>query len=459
MIIGQPGIGKTVGVIAMVKAFNDYLAANNVKTKDGKDKRLGFRKIQFGQTTVGDFSGVPVVVNGEVRKLMPDDLPTVEKDGEYGVLFLDEISTADSQQVQPALGLADDSRSLSGIYTLPEHWLVVGAANGPDCPNFVSLDPMTLTRFTPYAAECTWREDYEDYARSFNKSNGNRTTIHPDIIAYLEWKPDELINVITKNDAVGSQFACPRSWKTLSDKIYSLEYDDELKKKNVAIPVVKIQGFTNTTEETKKKYSPYNKSFSDFVGNTLGVATGDSFTTFLTYKEGLIYDMEKIKQGKEKPMTMEDMNNIKLDDMQGATIDMQQGMTMIIAENLITYFIVGYETLMDLQKDPAKYEEESKRYCTEIGHATAWFLMSDYYDLKLLFITLLMAKMKEQLGFIFGSDDFNNIIEADFKAAKDKGATLPYENWIDFCGKEAELLSKNLEELQNMVDDNRARSK
>jgi hypothetical protein len=85
--------------------------------------------------------------------------------------------------------------------------------------------------------------------------------------------------------------------------------------------------------------------------------------------------------------------------------------------------------------------------------------MSDYYDLKLLFITLLMAKMKEQLGFIFGSDDFNNIIEADFKAAKDKGATLPYENWIDFCGKEAELLSKNLEELQNMVDDNRARSK
>ena len=134
LVVGLPGIGKTCGIISSIKELNKKLP---------KEKKLGFKKILLGQTVVGSLSGIPVAKpDGSVVRVQIPDLPNPEKDGEYGVLFLDEITTADEMQIQPALGLADDSRSL-GEYTLPEHWVVIGAGNGPDCTNFVRLDDMT----------------------------------------------------------------------------------------------------------------------------------------------------------------------------------------------------------------------------------------------------------------------------------------------------------------------------
>ena len=142
LCIGLPGIGKTCGVMSVINEINSTLP---------EDKHFKFKKILLGQTTVGSLSGIPVVNSstGDIRRAQAPELPTLEKEGEYGVLFLDEITTADEAQIQPALGLADDSRNI-GEYTLPEHWLVVGAGNGPDCTNFVRLDDMTLSRFSPF---------------------------------------------------------------------------------------------------------------------------------------------------------------------------------------------------------------------------------------------------------------------------------------------------------------------
>ena len=104
LVIGKPGIGKTCGIISIVKKLNEMLPA---------EKKLGFKKILLGQTIVGSLTGIPVVMpDGSVKRVQMPDLPDPKKDGEYGVLFLDEITTADEMQIQPALGLTDDSRSL-----------------------------------------------------------------------------------------------------------------------------------------------------------------------------------------------------------------------------------------------------------------------------------------------------------------------------------------------------------
>ena len=140
MVLGDPGIGKTCGIVSIIDELNAQLPA---------DKKLGFKKILLGQTVVGSLSGIPVINNqtSEVKRVQAPDLPIAERDGEYGVLFLDEITTADEAQVQPALGLCDDTRNI-GTYQLPEHWVVVAAGNGPSCANFIELHDMTLMSAT-----------------------------------------------------------------------------------------------------------------------------------------------------------------------------------------------------------------------------------------------------------------------------------------------------------------------
>lgn len=257
LVIGPPGIGKTCGILSSIREMNKKLP---------KNRQLGFKKILLGQTVVGSLSGIPVVMpDGTVQRIQIPDLPDPERDGEYGVLFLDEITTADEMQIQPALGLADDSRSL-GEYTLPPHWIVVGAGNGPDCTNFVRLDDMTLTRFTAYDIAYEYRTDFRPYAHA--------SGIEPDIIAFLNFSPDTCVRVeSTDMDSAGKMFPCPRTWERLSI---------ELKMRRARGKEVNID------------------DIGAFAGRIIGVKAGREFGAFMRYKKMLGYDPDRILAGKEK---------------------------------------------------------------------------------------------------------------------------------------------------------------
>lgn len=258
LVIGLPGIGKTCGVISIIKELNSTLPVN---------KQFGFKKILLGQTVVGTLSGVPVVnnQNGDVKRAQAPELPTVEKDGEYGILFLDEITTADEAQVQPALGLCDDSRNI-GEYTLPEHWLVVAAGNGPDCTNFIRLDDMTLSRFSPYDINYSYKRDWRPWAHEHD--------INPLIIAYLNFKPENCVAVeSTEMDDAGKMFACPRTWERLSI---------ELKMRKALGKPVKANELAN------------------FAGRIIGKRVGREFAAFSSYSEDLPFDPNKIIEGDER---------------------------------------------------------------------------------------------------------------------------------------------------------------
>ena len=257
LVIGKPGIGKTCGVLSSIREMNKKLP---------KDRKLGFKKILLGQTVVGSLSGIPVSKpDGTVVRIQLPDLPNPQRDGEYGVLFLDEITTADEMQIQPALGLADDSRSL-GEYSLPEHWIVIGAGNGPDCTNFVRLDDMTLTRFSAYDINYNYHKDFRPYAHA--------TGINEDIIAFINFKPDLCVRPeSTDMDSAGKMFPCPRTWERLS----------------IELKMRKVQG---------KPVDP--DQIANFAGRIIGIKAGREFGAFMQYRKTLAYDIDKILAGTEK---------------------------------------------------------------------------------------------------------------------------------------------------------------
>lgn len=258
LCIGLPGIGKTCGVMSVINEINSTLP---------EDKHFKFKKILLGQTTVGSLSGVPVVntSTGDIRRAQAPELPTLEKEGEYGVLFLDEITTADEAQIQPALGLADDSRNI-GEYTLPEHWLVVGAGNGPDCTNFVRLDDMTLSRFSPFDIQFDYKRDWRPWAHEHN--------IEPMIIAYLNFKPTSCVSVeSTEMDSAGKMFPCPRTWERLS----------------IELKMRKAMG---------KPVKP--SELGSFAGRIIGKRIGREFAAFASFSEDLSFSPQAIIDGNER---------------------------------------------------------------------------------------------------------------------------------------------------------------
>lgn len=264
LCLGKPGIGKTCGIVSKINEINATLP---------KEKHFNFKKILLGQTVVGSLSGVPVVNNttGEIKRAQAPELPVVERDGEYGVLFLDEITTADEAQVQPALGLCDDTRNI-GEYTLPEHWLVIAAGNGVDCSNFLRLDDMTLSRFSPYDIEYKYEKDWRPYAHAHG--------IDPMIIAFLNFKPDRCVSTQSEEyDKAGKMFPCPRTWERLSIELRMREAVGR------PVPVAELD---------------------KFAGRIIGKRVGREFASFYAFKDKVAYDVDKILKGEERdPEPME----------------------------------------------------------------------------------------------------------------------------------------------------------
>ena len=58
---------------------------------------------------------------------VPDELPRVERDGEFGYLFLDEINTGSPQMMAVMMQLVLDRKV--GEYTLPPGWRIIAAGN------------------------------------------------------------------------------------------------------------------------------------------------------------------------------------------------------------------------------------------------------------------------------------------------------------------------------------------
>src|SRR5215471_17052962 len=94
-------------------------------------KQLGWNLIEWRANLREpvDCRGIPVadLATGVTKWLTPDELPRVERDGECGILFLDELNTASPQMQAVLFQLVLERRM--GDYKLPDGWVIVAAGN------------------------------------------------------------------------------------------------------------------------------------------------------------------------------------------------------------------------------------------------------------------------------------------------------------------------------------------
>lgn len=194
--IGKSGVGKTMSIYELTQELG-----------------IGFCELRLVTMTEIDILGIPKEdVNGRTTYAANSLLPDEARDGESGILVLDEITSATATVRAAAYQLLDSKRAL-GEYKLPKKWKVVALGNGPsDGGVFQGVEAAFLSRATCYRIEPNL-DSWKKWA--INKG------VNPSIIAYLTFDPSKLHEMDV--DEIASIFPCPRSWTALSQKLNARE--------------------------------------------------------------------------------------------------------------------------------------------------------------------------------------------------------------------------------------------
>ena len=186
---GKPGVGKS----KVVKQVADGLG-------------YSFKDVRAAQLDPVDLRGLPHL-NGDGRAhwAIPDFLPNAKRDGEFGILFMDEMNMA-PQLVQGACYQLILDRRL-GDYELPKGWMVLAAGNRESDKGVTSRMPTPLAnRFVhlyfgvDLDTWCKWAVG---------------ASVPVEVVAFLRFRP-ELLNVFDPSSAEKA-YPTPRSWEFVGD--------------------------------------------------------------------------------------------------------------------------------------------------------------------------------------------------------------------------------------------------
>lgn len=203
MIWGEPGIGKSQVVTQMAEATGKLT---------GKKSNVTVASLLLMSPV--DLRGIPTkdeMINAEgarelvARWLKPQIFQMDPNPNIINWLFLDEISAA-PPAVQAAAYQIVLNRCV-GEHKFPENTVVIGAGNRVTDRAVAYKMPKPLAnRFTHYEM----RVDTEDWCEWALKND-----IHPYIIGYIRFKPDNLMSFDPASDDVA--FPTPRSWSLVNE--------------------------------------------------------------------------------------------------------------------------------------------------------------------------------------------------------------------------------------------------
>jgi MoxR-like ATPase len=180
---GAPGIGKSDIVRQIARVLGWNLIEFRANLREPVDCR-----------------GIPVadLVAGVTKWLVPDELPRADRDGEHGILFLDELNTA-SAQMQAALFQLVLERRL-GDYVLPDGWVIIAAGN--------RVSDRAAAQRMPTALRNRFAHIYivPDVDAWVNWANQN--DVNPVMVAFVRFRR-ELLHRMPKGDE--NAFPTPRS--------------------------------------------------------------------------------------------------------------------------------------------------------------------------------------------------------------------------------------------------------
>lgn len=183
-ISGPPGVGKS----AVVKQVAERHA-------------IGFLDIRMTLLDPTDLRGIPVPRDGAAYWLPPSFLPDAKRDGDAGVLFLDEINAAPPLVQASGYQLVLDRRV--GEYTLPDGWIILAAGNRQGDRAVVHRMPSPLANRFVHIDFDVNLDDWTDWAI--------RRGIANEVIGFLHFRPELLFAFDPQRDE--RAFPTPRSWE------------------------------------------------------------------------------------------------------------------------------------------------------------------------------------------------------------------------------------------------------
>ena len=225
-VLGPTGIGKSEVIHQIAQSY-----AMNV---------IDVRLLLWSLT---DLKGIPYPDDTHMytRWLINDILPRVERDGDEGILLLEELDDAPKTVRAAAYQLTLDRKL--GSYSLGDGWFIIATSNREQDGGAYTAPLAPLNdRFEIHEVEPdfpTWR----DYAI--------KVGFHPLIVAYLSANQMALYTYKSEESA-DVVFATPRSWAAVSDLLEAELDADVLRIKTEAnIGVSEAAGFFAYTKNSR----------------------------------------------------------------------------------------------------------------------------------------------------------------------------------------------------------------
>lgn len=243
--IGKSGVGKTESIFELTKELG-----------------IGFCELRLVTLMETDLLGIPTInEHGKTTWASNDLLPIAERDGERGILVLDEITSCTATIRAAAYQLMDSKRAL-GNYKLPDGWIVVALGNGPDDGGvFSGMESAFLSR-----GKCLRIEPELNTWKKWAIKKG----VNSSVIAFLSFMPEHLHDF--DPDEIASVFPCPRSWTSLSKML--------------------------NNRENRNGGKPLDSDSIDvYAASCVGTAVAPKFGAFYSYNKSVI-DIEDVLSGK-----------------------------------------------------------------------------------------------------------------------------------------------------------------
>ncbi|MCW8945473.1 MAG: MoxR family ATPase [Sedimenticola sp.] len=184
MLWGPPGVGKS-----------------QLVSQVGDRHQVPVIDIRLSQMEPSDLRGIPFRQGERVEWAEPALLPHADNQGERGILFLDEITSAPPSVSAAAYQLILDRRL--GEYQVPDGWAIFAAGNRQGDRGVTYTMPAPLAnRFTHFEVD-THLDDWVTWA--YNNGIDER------VIAFLRFRPERLFDFDPAHNPVA--FPTPRSWE------------------------------------------------------------------------------------------------------------------------------------------------------------------------------------------------------------------------------------------------------